>query len=753
MNLEILTTFIMMLANFFLVALILFFKKEKKFSKTIIWFIAFVFFLIFWKLTLTIYLLTQNLSLLDLWGRINFLSAILMVYSALNFVNYFPSEKDIILKNKHIKILITSVTFLLSYLTLFTKLITKAEVFLNGERVTLFGNFFFLYFFYLLLITGLTLFFLLQKLKKPRSSIFRRQVIIMLLGFSIAIIWAITTNLIASYFFKIFSLQQFGPLGTITITVVFFVSVIKYDFLETKVILSAIIYYLISAFVTILIYYGIANFMINFLGGINTYESIFVSIPVSLIFVYIYTSFINFLTRKLQNFLYPNLTKNLVNDFNMKINSIFDEATILKLFYQLVTQAISLRFIYIYKVSYGGKNILNKYFFGESLDDVVKNSFEVYIKKNGLSNNINLEYDAIEDDDFKKDFKDVALIKNILLGGTIYTILFGKKTSNSILTAFEYKTLDSFINILSLSLSRAALYQEVQEFNITLQKKIEEATTELKKKNLELADALRKERDMLDILGHELRTPIGTARNALFMLKVLLKKEKLTNKTVDKYLKIASDSVNREIKILESILSSAKIENDRLDLTFEEVNIKEVIDNSFNAYKIEAEKKELKLKVDLPAKQKLSVYGDRTGVQQIMDNLVSNAIKYTQRGSVVIFAKKNSDNVIFGTVDTGEGIHKSEIKNLGKKFYRINPYLHSEGKIENRNIIRPGGTGIGLYVVFNLVKNMNGKIEVESELGKGSTFKVSLPLYTGQEKKEIRKSDNTFQLSKKNKDS
>jgi len=134
-------------------------------------------------------------------------------------------------------------------------------------------------------------------------------------------------------------------------------------------------------------------------------------------------------------------------------------------------------------------------------------------------------------------------------------------------------------------------------------------------------------------------------------------------------------------------------------------------------------------------------YADRTRIQEVMDNLLSNAIKYTLRGEVNIDIKTEKNNVYIAVQDTGMGIHKEDIPNLGKKFFRARQYIKSD-KGQTGGVVRPGGTGLGLYVSFNLVELMGGKIKIDSELGKGSTFTFNVPLFKGQADKHI---DQTFE--------
>src|SRR5260221_1262318 len=188
--------------------------------------------------------------------------------------------------------------------------------------------------------------------------------------------------------------------------------------------------------------------------------------------------------------------------------------------------------------------------------------------------------------------------------------------------------------------------------------------------------------------------------------------------------------MNREKKILETVLSSTRIENDRLQTVFTKVDCIDVVKDTLAANSEDAKHKNLDLKTEI-SKESLFAWAGRDQAKEILDNLVSNAVKYKQKGSIVIKLEDANDFVEFSVTDTGEGIPADEIPNLGKKFHRINMYVPSTDK--EHQTIRPGGTGIGLYVVFGLVKIMNGRIEVKSKIGEGSTFIVYLPKYTNQD--------------------
>jgi signal transduction histidine kinase len=249
----------------------------------------------------------------------------------------------------------------------------------------------------------------------------------------------------------------------------------------------------------------------------------------------------------------------------------------------------------------------------------------------------------------------------------------------------------------------------------------------------DLEEALRKEKDMMDILGHELRTPLSTSRNAILLIDTLVNNSQDGSIKIDmirKYVDIAKENIRREVRLLETVLSSTRIENGKMQIIYAEVEANDVVGDSITSFQEKAEQKGLKLKMKVP-KHKVYVKVGREQIQEVIDNLVSNAVKYTEKGEIEVSLEENEDKVIFAVKDTGIGVPKEEIKNLGKKFHRVDMYVDSS---EERNgevkIVRPGGTGIGLYVSFELVKMMGGKVEIESEVAKGSTFKVIFPKFS-----------------------
>ncbi len=236
-------------------------------------------------------------------------------------------------------------------------------------------------------------------------------------------------------------------------------------------------------------------------------------------------------------------------------------------------------------------------------------------------------------------------------------------------------------------------------------------------------DLVRREREFLDVIGHELRTPLSIVKVSFDLLKEKLNKTP-SQEDFSIYFERIDEAVHRAERILESTISSAKIEEGRLEMRLEKVDLIPIIRNSVFSVEKALKEKGLGLTLDLP--EQLEVYADKIRTQEIMDNFVSNAVKYTENGEIQISVRTENSQAVVSIKDSGVGISPEDVRKLGSKFFRV----AQEEKEDD--LVKPGGTGLGLYIAFNLISLMNGSFKVESELNKGSSFTFTLPLYTNQ---------------------
>ena len=157
----------------------------------------------------------------------------------------------------------------------------------------------------------------------------------------------------------------------------------------------------------------------------------------------------------------------------------------------------------------------------------------------------------------------------------------------------------------------------------------------------------------------------------------------------------------------------------------ENIDLEDMIESQRDALSKDAASKGIKIEY---IKEKIDkVFGDRAKVEEVLGNLITNAIKYSEKGVIEIKTETGEGFITVHIKDEGIGISKEDMGGLFQKFHRLNNYT-GDSKDPQHLLVRPGGTGLGLYVTKGLVERMGGKIWVESTPGVGSTFSFTLPV-------------------------
>ena len=229
--------------------------------------------------------------------------------------------------------------------------------------------------------------------------------------------------------------------------------------------------------------------------------------------------------------------------------------------------------------------------------------------------------------------------------------------------------------------------------------------------------AMMSKSEFLATMSHEIRTPL----NGIIPLLDILLSSQLGADQKD-YLQTAYRSACELLRIVDDILDYSKIEASKLVLESVVLNLREILDSVKRLLDKNAEAKHLRFSINIDPGVRLLVRGDPVRLRQVLTNLVSNAIKFTQRGAVVIQVGKRGDTrshseIMFVVKDTGIGIAPEAAAKL------FQPFSQADASTTRVH----GGTGLGLVICKRLVELMNGKIGVRSELGKGSVFWFSVP--------------------------
>lgn len=264
--------------------------------------------------------------------------------------------------------------------------------------------------------------------------------------------------------------------------------------------------------------------------------------------------------------------------------------------------------------------------------------------------------------------------------------------------------------------SNAALRQ----LNLNLERLVEERTREASQARDDALAASKTKSEFLAVMSHEIRTPM----NAIIGFADLLSKTPLTPHQ-DKYVRRIFVSSKSLLQIINDILDFSKIEAGKLHLEIIDFSIREVFEQLNEVFSNEAKKRNLELKFDVEALVPHRLEGDPLRFSQIVTNLVSNALKFTEQGQVRITArlldmKDGKSTVEIVCEDSGIGIPESKIKRL------FSPFTQADSSTTRRY----GGTGLGLSICQSLCRMMGGDISVRSRAGVGSTFAFTVCLKT-----------------------
>ncbi len=228
-------------------------------------------------------------------------------------------------------------------------------------------------------------------------------------------------------------------------------------------------------------------------------------------------------------------------------------------------------------------------------------------------------------------------------------------------------------------------------------------------------ESLEIKAELIQMVSHELRTPIHSVKEGLSIVL-----EGLTGEITPEQkevLNISKRCVDRLVRLVNDVLAFHKLEAGVIEFRMKKESLTRLIEDVGSSMRPLVENKNLSLKVALQ-KDLPEVEFDHDKIVQVLTNFLQNAIKFTLQGEIAITSSANSREVKVSVKDTGIGIQQKDVSKLFRKF----------GQLESAKLIAPGGTGLGLAISKMLVERHHGKIEIESEYKRGSTFSFTLPL-------------------------
>ena len=254
---------------------------------------------------------------------------------------------------------------------------------------------------------------------------------------------------------------------------------------------------------------------------------------------------------------------------------------------------------------------------------------------------------------------------------------------------------------------------KISLIDISLEKKLENKLkneTEIAQRNEKLKSIF------LANMSHEIRTPL----NGILGFSELLISNNIETDKMKEFAQIINDSGNRLLNLINNLLEFSKIESGSVKLIKKPFNLLTVIDDVLKLFEANARKKGLVFEKVFNEKQSIltNFNSDRIKITQILNNLINNAVKFSDKGKITVTIETFQNQIIVSIKDSGPGINPEKIKNLFTRYYQ---------DYENPNNAS-GGTGLGLAICKSLIEMLGGKIGVKSELGVGTVLFFTLPI-------------------------
>ena len=217
------------------------------------------------------------------------------------------------------------------------------------------------------------------------------------------------------------------------------------------------------------------------------------------------------------------------------------------------------------------------------------------------------------------------------------------------------------------------------------------------------------------MISHELKTPLTPIISWCSILEQNV--YGTLNPKQLKSIQRIKENANKLVTMISDLLDVRKLDLDKMAFVFSDISSREIVQSVYEDY--ENIMKEKNIEFSISCEENFGLSGDKDRIEQVLKNFLTNAMDFVpENGKIEIFTKRNDPYIIFYVKDNGVGIAKEKQKDLFKKFYQVNTSTTREH----------GGSGLGLSICKGIIRNMNGVIGVESELGKGATFYFCLPI-------------------------
>ena len=737
-------TIVVAFLNFALAALVLWRNRRNIVNVS---FFLFTLGVTFWGVT---YVVAQTSGTL-FWGRMVFVFGLLMGGGFLLFAETFPRALKKVGLTRHLLFLGPAV--LLTVLLFATDLVLKGFMVHDNSLEPELGPAYYFLIVYVVFAVGYGITKLGLRYRKA-DGIEKLQMKYLLFGLVLFSLAAVTVNVILPTI-GIFQFNSLGPLFSIFLVVAVTYSIVKHRLMDIRIVLKKIVLHILVSF-TLLIFilgaiFSVAYFYAKRIPDFSLVYTGSIAMVIALLFLRPLTGFFE---RIANRYFFTSLYnyQATLEDLAKKLTAVIDLPKVIDLIVDTIMKTMGLDRAGVLLLSHERR--ANRYVIAKVIGfneqngiSLVRDNFLVQ----WLSTNRKMvayeELDVLIEESrgngarsdlmrLKTNMRKIEASLCIPLFSKdelISIVVLGNKVTRDAYNVEDFRLLQSIANQAAVAIENARLYEQVQKFSKTLQSKVNEQTRDIKAKNVQLERLLKTQSEFLDIASHQLRTPVSVIRGIVSMIQEG-DLAKLPEKKQRQFIDNAAQKGAKLDQIINDILAASELDSQKftVDAKTPKMQLEDVVDQAVRGFALEAEQRDIELKWIAPKKPLPQIIGNASMLEQAVSNFVSNALKYTPstkmakearakreaKGRVRVTVQQENGDIVMRVSDNGIGIPKDELQKLFKKFSRAS----------NATAMYTDGSGLGLFIVKEIVEGHHGRVWVESEENTGSTFSISIPI-------------------------
>ena len=559
--------------------------------------------------------------------------------------------------------------------------------------------------------------------KKPVEKAQLRYIFV---GVTIAATPALITNAILPIFGNNAGIL-YGPNAVVLLAIAMTIAIVKHRLLDIRFIVARSLAYLLllSTFVGLYAYLTF-GFAVSVFGE-NQFSQHVIPVVMAIFFAFTVQPLRDFFARITNNFFYRDAydSQAFLDTFNKTLVSTYDIETLLKNCADLIQSNLKLSYCVFIIDNKEGRSVASRRILGTNdrpkfTDKDIKfiHSISSYLKRDFIA--VDFLEDKYEHVQRTLQVNNVAILARLIRTtsdreGNIGYLLLGPKKSGNLYSSQDIKVMEIVISELIIAMQNALRFEEIENFNATLQEKIDDATRKLRHVNDKLRRLNDTKDDFISMASHQLRTPLTSVKGYVSMVLdgdagniTRLQRKLLTESFV---------SAQRMVYLISDLLNVSRLKTGKFLIEPTRCNLARVIHEEVEQLVETAKGRHLELIYNRPEHFPVFMM-DETKIRQVIMNFLDNAVYYTPAGGrIEAHLEEKPQTIEFTVTDNGIGVPRHEQLHLFTKFYRA----------PNAKRARPDGTGLGLFMAKKVIIAQGGAIIFKSQEGKGSTFGFTFP--------------------------